>query len=179
MTLIRNGAAAVALTAVFLLPSGLFAEGLAPLRYNNPGLEVDLGVGLWAWPVPCDADGDGDYDLIVSCPDKPSNGVWLFENAKGDTAADKFPVFEPARRLSPTVHYVMPSYVDGRLRVLSPGFEYPDFERTGTARKVKLPVAANFYKPRWDQPKGPKVRHNQWRYVDYDGDGALDLVTGV
>jgi hypothetical protein len=44
---------------------------------------------------------------------------------------------------------------------------------------VKLPVAANFYKPRWNQPKGPKVRHNQWRYVDYDGDGALDLVTGV
>ncbi|HEX5080961.1 MAG TPA: VCBS repeat-containing protein, partial [Blastocatellia bacterium] len=26
---------------------------------------------------------------------------------------------------------------------------------------------------------GPKVRHNQWRYVDFDGDGALDLVTGI
>ena len=39
---------------------------LQQLRYNNPGLVVDLGVGLWAWPVPGDADGDGDYDLIVS-----------------------------------------------------------------------------------------------------------------
>ena len=27
--------------------------------------------------------------------------------------------------------------------------------------------------------KGPRIRHNQWRYVDYDGDGALDLVVGV
>ena len=41
------------------------ATGLDRLRYNNPGLVVDLGVGLWAWPVPCDADGDGDFDLIV------------------------------------------------------------------------------------------------------------------
>ncbi|MFM7932287.1 MAG: hypothetical protein ACKO9Q_31615, partial [Pirellula sp.] len=48
--------------------------GLVPLPYNNPGLVVDLGVGLWAWPIPCDADNDGDFDLIVSCPDKPSNG---------------------------------------------------------------------------------------------------------
>src|SRR5947209_961091 len=106
------------------------APGLEPLRYNHPGLVVDLGVGLWAWPVPCDADGDGDYDLIVSCPDKPSNGVWLFENATGDTARNKLPVLKPARRLGPAVHYVMPSYVDGRLRGLTPGTEHPNFTRT-------------------------------------------------
>ena len=35
------------------------------VRYNNPGLEVDLGVGLWAWPLPMDYDGDGDLDLVV------------------------------------------------------------------------------------------------------------------
>jgi hypothetical protein len=155
------------------------AEGLEPLKYNHPGLVVDLGVGLWAWPVPCDADGDGDFDLIVSCPDKPSNGVWLFENATGDTAKDKWPIFKPARRLSATSHYVMPSYVDGKLRVLTPGFEHPDFEKTGLTKRVALPVAANFYKPEGKQPKGPKVRHNQWRYVDYDGDGKLDLVVGI
>jgi len=56
---------------------------LQPLHYNNPGLVVDLGVGLWAWPIPWDVDGDGDTDLLVSCPDKPSNGVWLFENRSG------------------------------------------------------------------------------------------------
>ncbi|MFZ4984636.1 MAG: FG-GAP repeat domain-containing protein [Blastocatellia bacterium] len=152
---------------------------LQQLRYNNPGLVVDLGVGLWAWPVPGDADGDGDYDLIVSCPDKPSNGVWFFENASGDTAQNPRPVFKPARRLSATRHYVMPSYVNGQMRVLAPGEEYRNFTRVGLAEPVKLPVAANFYQPEGRQPKGPKVRHNQWRYVDYDGDGALDLITGI
>src|ERR1051325_9213558 len=96
------------------------SSGLTQFRFNHPGLVVDLGVGLWAWPVPCDADGDGDFDLVVSCPDKPSNGGWLFENGTGDTMRNKLPVFRPARRLSSTVHYVMPSYVEGKLRVLTP-----------------------------------------------------------
>src|SRR6185295_19059708 len=34
-------------------------------------------------------------------------------------------------------------------------------------------------KPQGTQLKGPKMRHNQWRYVDYDGDGALDLAVGI
>lgn len=152
---------------------------LTQLPFNNPGLAVDLGVGLWAWPVVCDADGDGDYDLIVSCPDKPSNGVWLFENTTGDTAKDKFPVFKPARKLSDTVHYVMPSYVDDKLRVLSPGVEYLDFAQSGTKKKVAIPVSPKFYSPVGNQTRGPKVRHNQWRYVDFDGDDSLDLVAGI
>ena len=82
----------------------LGADELVQLEYNNPGLIVDLGVGLWAWPIPCDADGDGDFDMIVSCPDKPSNGIWLFENTSGDTSKTKMPVFKPARFLSRTVH---------------------------------------------------------------------------
>src|SRR6185436_7418996 len=128
---------------VVLFPFTAFAQSapaLTKLPYNHAGLVVDLGVGLWAWPVPCDADGDGDFDLIVSCPDKPSNGVWLFENAAGDTAKNKFPVFKPARKLSSTVHYVMPSYVEGRLRVLTPGFEHPNFTKTGLTEKRKLPI---------------------------------------
>ncbi|MFN9721301.1 MAG: FG-GAP repeat domain-containing protein [Planctomycetota bacterium] len=152
---------------------------LTPLKYNHPGLVVDLGVGLWAWPVPCDADDDGDYDLIVSCPDKPSNGVWLFENPMGSTSLHKMPVFRPSQHLSRTVHYVMPSYADGQLRVLSPGFEYPNFAKEGLTTRIKLPIEAAFHKPQGTQSKGPKVRHNQWRYTDYDGDGALDLVVGI
>ena len=165
--------------ALALTPCAAVAEGLEPLKYNNPGLVVDLGVGLWAWPVPCDADGDGDFDLIVSCPDKPSNGVWFFENTTGDTAKNKIPVFKPARKLSSTVHYVMPSYVDGKLRVLTPGAEHPDFVTKGIAEKLALPVPKGFYKPEGKQPKGPKVRHNQWRYADYNGDGKTDLVVGI
>src|SRR6476619_3200700 len=112
-------------------PARCRGQELERLPYNHAGLKVDLGVGLWAWPVPCDADGDGDFDLIVSCPDKPSNGVWLFENDTGDTRQNKLPVFKAPRKLSKTVHYVMPSYVDGRMRVLSPGVEYHNFERSG------------------------------------------------
>lgn len=152
--------------------------GLEKLPYNHPGLVVDLGVGLWAWPVPWDADGDGDFDLIVSCPDKPSNGVWYFENASGNPS-NKMPVFKPGRKLSHTVHYVMPSYVNGHLRVMSPGFEYPEFLSKGLGVKTSLPIKGNFYVAEGRQPKGPKVRHNQWRYVDYDGDGRLDLITGI
>ena len=164
---------------LMLAPSLTLGQTLEKLPFNHSGLVVDLGVGLWAWPIPCDADGDGDFDLIVSCPDKPSNGIWLFENVTGDTAKDKMPVFQAARRLSPTVHYVMPSYVDGTMRILTPGFEYLNFEKSGLTQRVPLTVPGNFYKPQWTQPKGPKVRHNQWRYFDYDGDGALDLITGV
>jgi hypothetical protein len=176
-----RGAAPVSLlVSIFCAFQPLYAaDALERLRYNHPGLTVDLGVGLLAWPVPCDADGDGDYDLIVSCPDKPSNGVWLFENATGDTAQHRLPVFKPAKFLSRTVHYVMPSYVDGRLRVLTPGYEYSNFEQSGLQQRTALPIPAKFYVPEGKQPKGPKVRHNQWRYVDYDGDGALDLVVGI
>lgn len=163
-----------------ILVAGCASLGaLERLPYNNPGLKVDLGVGLWAWPVPCDADGDGDYDLMVSCPDKPSNGIYLFENTTGDTARTKMPVFKPGKFVSKTVHYVMPSYVDGKMRVLTPGTEHTNFLKTGLDEKVKLPLDAKFHKPQGKQPKGPKMRHNQWRYTDYDGDGALDLIVAV
>ncbi len=164
----------------FSTQAGLtIADELEPLRYNHPGLVVYLGVGLWAWPIPCDADDDGDFDLIVSCPDKPSNGVWLFENTTGDTSKDKMPIFKPGRWISKTVHYLMPSYVDGSMRVLSPGVEYVDFTESGIGKTQQLPIASKFHKPLGNQTKGPKVRHNQWRYVDYDGDGSLDLIVGI
>ena len=92
--------ALLALSSI-LCGSALAAEStLTPLKYNNPGLTVDLGVGLWAWPLPMDFDGDGDLDLVVNCPDKPYNGIYFFENASGDTSKNKMPVFKPARRIS-------------------------------------------------------------------------------
>ncbi|HEY5314090.1 MAG TPA: VCBS repeat-containing protein, partial [Pirellulales bacterium] len=158
---------------------------MTPVEYRHPGLHVDLGVGLWAWPVPVDFDGDGDLDLIVSCPDKPYNGTYLFENpspapsasptpprspgAKGEPA--RLPVFKPARRLSRGLPNISPSYDHGRLRVLGPGVEYSDFLAVGLDQPHDLPLPKNIH--------SAKVRANQWKYVDFDGDGKLDLVVGV
>lgn len=144
---------------------------LERLKYNHPGLVVDLGVGLWAWPLPMDFDRDGDLDLVVNCPDKPYNGVWFFENATGRTRDNKFPIFKPARRISKGMQNVQVSYANGEARVLSPAAEYPDFRRTGLDRPTKLPFPVNVH------PN--KVRANMWRYVDYDGDDKLDVVVGV
>ena len=63
------------------------------------------------------------------------------------------------------------SIVDGKCRVLTPGMEYPDFRKSGFAKGVSLPVGPNIH------PN--KVRANQWKYVDFDGDGTLDLIVGV
>ncbi|MFA5191767.1 MAG: hypothetical protein WC740_13640, partial [Verrucomicrobiia bacterium] len=146
-------------------------QPLERLKHNNPGLVVDLGVGLWAWPLPMDFDGDGDLDLVVNCSDKPYNGVYFFENASGDTAKNKMPVFKPARRISKGMQNVQVSYVDGKPRVLSPATEYHDFLKTGLENGVKLSLPVNIH------PN--KVRANMWRLVDYDGDGALDITVGV
>jgi hypothetical protein len=152
-------------------PRSATAASLERLKYNHPGLVVDLGVGLWAWPLPMDFDGDGDLDLVVNCPDKPYNGVYFFENASGDTARNKMPVFKPARRISKGLQNVQVSHVAGQPRVLSPGTEYPDFLKTGLEEPRSLPLAANVH--------ANKVRGNFWRYVDFDGDGRLDLVVGA
>ncbi|MEC7906151.1 MAG: VCBS repeat-containing protein [Verrucomicrobiota bacterium] len=143
---------------------------LERLRYNNPGLIVDLGVGLWAWPLPLDFDEDGDYDLVVVCPDKPFNGTYFFENIEGDVA---LPVFEPPVRISKGDHNVQVSYVDGTPRVLSPGIEHNEFFTRGIDTGKALGLSSNdIY-----TAKG-NIRAKQWKYVDYDGDGALDIVTG-
>lgn len=162
---------AFTLLASWLLVQVAAAAGLERLKYNHPGLVVDLGVGLWAWPLPMDFDDDGDLDLVVNCPDKPYNGVYFFENATGDTAKNKLPVFKPARRISKGLQNVQVSFVDGKPRVLSPGNEYPDFLKSGLDSPQKLPLPANVHPNR--------VRANMWRYVDYDNDGALDVIVGV
>lgn len=143
-------------------------EPLQPVLYGDDKLSVDLGVGLWAWPLPMDWDGDGDLDLVVSCPDVPFNGTYLFENPGGDA---KLPVFLPPVKLGPGMHSLQVSYVDGVPRVLSPATEYRNFLTKKFTDKTTIFPKSNIYKNR--------VRANQWRYVDYDDDGALDLVVGV
>ena len=90
----------------WLLP----AADLERIKYNHPGLVVDLGVGLWAWPMPVDWDGDGDLDLLVDCPCKPYNGIWFFENP-GDS---KTPVFKAGKRVHASRRNIQVSWVNGK-----------------------------------------------------------------
>lgn len=149
---------------------------LQPLKYNNPGLDVDLGVGLWAYPIPLDYDHDGDMDLLVGCPDKPSQGTYLFENPSQDPSI-KLPVFKPGVRIGNGYHYMMLSSVGGEPVILRPGFEYRPDPATGKfdfgkPNKIKLPANPI-------QSLVGRTRGNMWRYVDFDGDGDQDVAIGI
>jgi hypothetical protein len=158
-------AAAIFLTATFALV-GQDAHDLQPLKYNNEGLVVDLGVGLWAHPLPMDYDGDGDNDLVVSCPDKPFNGTYFFENTSGNV---KLPVFEPPVRIGPGYHGVRVSYVGDRVDVMNPAQLFADFPKNGYEKPEKVAVPT--------KPSGAKkVRANQWHRIDWDRDGDYDLI---
>lgn len=146
-------------------------QPLERLKYNNPGLAVDLGVGLWAWPLPMDFDGDGDLDLVVNCSDKPSNGVYFFENTTGDTAKNPLPVFKPGKRISKGIANAQISYPGGVPTVLTPAARYPDFLKTGLDAPEKIDLPGNVHPNR--------VRANHWRIVDFDGDGNNDIAIGV
>ncbi|TWU16273.1 exo-alpha-sialidase [Allorhodopirellula heiligendammensis] len=149
---------------------------LKPLPYNHPGLQVDLGVGLWAWPMPMDYDGDGDLDLLVGCPDKPSNGVFFFENPTQDPSV-KMPVFKPAVKLGKASHYMMVSHVDGEPIIMQPAKEFRRDPKSGKFDFGKPQRIYSREKPELDA--AGRTRGNMWRYVDYDGDGDHDIIIGI
>ena len=140
------------------------------LNYNNHGSESYLGVGLWAMPLPVDYDKDGDYDLLVSCKDKPWNGIYFFENTSGGV----FPVFEPPVRVGDAYKNIQISYVDGKSRFLLPGKELVDFTSVFSEENAKI----LFPEDAFDKLHN-KIRFNQWKYVDYENDGDLDIIVGI
>ena len=176
----RAGAALLALITVDLLAGSaiaqedfhgarLVASRLQPLKYNHPGLIVDLGVGLWAWPLPMDYDQDGDYDLVVVCPDKPYNGAYFFENTQGKV---KRPIFKAGRKISKGLQNAQISCgTDGKGLVTTPGSYYPEFLNSGFGKPKQFPLPRNIHDGR--------VRANQWKVADLDADGRDDLIIGV
>jgi hypothetical protein len=124
-----------------LLTATAPAADFERLAYGQRDLEVDLGVGLWAWPMPVDYDEDGDLDLLVSCPDKPYNGTYFFENTSSPSSlykvsfgllgskVCKMPLFNSGKRLGKGYHRIAPSYVDGDVRILINGREFTNFKK--------------------------------------------------
>lgn len=142
--------------------------------YNTPDQTADLGVGLWGWPMPCDRNGDGLPDLIVASSASPYKGVYYFENTGKKDPKTGMDLFQPAKRLGDAKADLTASYTPEGMRVLTPGMEYPDFLKNGAGKGVKLPVD-----PKQIHETSGRIRGNQWSYVDYDGDGKLDLVVGI
>lgn len=130
------------------------------VKYNNPGLEVDLGVGLYGHPIPVDYDNDGDIDLLVNSPNKPYYGVFLFENTSGD----KVPVYAKPKLLGEGIKGLYVSYLNGtgEPTVIAKNEEFVDFKKKLDKKSKKV-----------------DIKHNgQVGYVDYDGDGDKDIFIG-
>jgi hypothetical protein len=175
------------LGAAFAFPLRAAEEVLPRLPHNNPGALPDLGVGLWAWPLPMDYNQDGLMDLVVVCTDKPHNGTWYFENTGEVDMQLKLPVFKPAVLIGKSAPSVAISYVTGRPIVTATasalGREtnlyafrantYPDFLKSQFNQPTKIPVPETIH----TQPGS--IRQNQWKFVDYNGDGALDVSLGI
>ncbi|MFM8334168.1 MAG: VCBS repeat-containing protein, partial [Opitutaceae bacterium] len=172
--------------AVLVLGTARAADETLPrLAYNSPGALADLGVGLWAWPLPMDYNGDGLMDLVVVCTDKPYNGTWFFENSGVVDPQLKLPVFKSAALIGKSAASVGISYVTGEPVVTATasakqgetyrfrGSVFPDFRQSQFNRPVKLAA------PEAIHPEAGNIRQNQWKLVDFDGDGAVDLTIGI
>ncbi len=140
------------------------------VKQENPELIVDLGTGLWGCPIPVDYNGDGLMDIIMSCPDTPYKGLYLFINI----GKQEEPLFDVAKKLSgDALKNTHASYIGSDLHVMSQGTEYTDFVNEFFARPFTIEV---------DTLPGldfKRVRSNMWSYVDFDNDGDQDIIVGI
>ena len=141
------------------------------LRFGKDVKADWLGVGLWGIPLPYDYDSDGVKDLLVSCPDTPYKGLYLFLN-KG---SKEKPFFSKAIRISSEgKNNIRLSESGGISCVLSPGKEYPDFFYAPYETEESITYEGEQF---GDILK--RTRSHMWNCIDWDSDSDLDIIAGI
>lgn len=137
------------------------------ITYGRDGVRGNLAVGLWGHPAPLDFDGDGNIDLIVGCADRPFNGIYLFRNI--GTSAE--PLFDRAEWLGPGKKDLVAADFngDGKIDLVFSGGYFSDVRANRLSKPVRVKLDRDYHIGRDDL----------WYPVDWDGDGKIDILTGV
>ncbi|HWB95491.1 MAG TPA: VCBS repeat-containing protein, partial [Bryobacteraceae bacterium] len=137
------------------------------VTYGRPGVRGKLSVGLWAHPAAIDLDQDGATDLIVGCPDHPSNGIYYFRNL----GTNRKPLFARGEWMGPGKKDLVVADFngDGKPDLVVSGGYYSDIRANRLSRFVAVPVVRSYHVGRDDL----------WYPVDWDGDGRIDLLVGA
>jgi hypothetical protein len=110
--------------------------------------------------IPLQAQGN----LLVCVSEGAKPGLYLWERDDKEQKNH----FRAPRRLGDAVAHLMPSFVEGKLRLLTAGVEMSPCETHGWKDKKPLPVITGL-------PAGTQ----RWSYADFNGDGHQDLVIAV
>jgi hypothetical protein len=137
------------------------------ITYGRSGVRGKLAVGLWAHPAPLDINGDGRMDLIVGCPDRPSNGTYLFRNI----GTENEPLFDRAEWLGPGRKDLVAADFngDGNVDLVYSGGYFSDVRRNLLSKPVGVKLNRDYHIGRDDL----------WYPVDWDRDGRIDVLAGV
>ncbi|MBI3208560.1 MAG: VCBS repeat-containing protein [Candidatus Solibacter usitatus] len=137
------------------------------LTYGRGGVRSRLSVGLWAHPAALDIDGDGDLDLIVSCTDRPFNGIYLFRNI----GSNQNPLFDRGEWLGPSKADLVAADFDGdgKIDLAYKGGYFRDVRNNLLSQPVAVKLPRDYHIGRDDM----------FYPVDWDGDGKIDILNGV